>query len=54
MVAALLLLPEPALLSATVAGGVYAAILMVMPGTARELGADLAPAVGRTILRGRR
>ena len=54
MVAALIVLPEPALLSAAVASAAYAAVLLVLPGTARELGSGLAPAVGRTILRGRR
>lgn len=50
---AVILLPGPAILRAVAASVVYAAVLLVMPGTAKDVVRELTPAVGRLLVRGR-
>lgn len=55
MVVTILVVPEPALLSAVLAGCVYVVALLVLPGTARRVFfGDLLPATLRVVSRGRR
>ena len=52
MTVAVLVLPGPAAAGAIVAGGVYAAVLLLLPGTARDvLVGDLLPAVAGAVRR---
>jgi O-antigen/teichoic acid export membrane protein len=55
MVVTILLVPEPALLSAVLAGCIYTVVLLALPGTARRVFfADLLPAMLRALSRGKR
>lgn len=49
-----ILLPGPAIVRAVAAGVVYAAVLLLVPGTAKDLARDLTPMAGRLLARPRR
>jgi O-antigen/teichoic acid export membrane protein len=54
MITAVLVLPDPALLGAVVAGFLYLAVLLLLPGTARDVViSDLLPAAGGLVRRRR-